>query len=186
MVETVTQREAAPDFYPAVPDGLSAAASALDSAVLWQRIESYIAHRFTERTVTWVVDGAGNWDFPLTPARLTSAQRWTGDAWAAVGLADGPFGYVLPHDGPYRIAATVGDADVPEGVLEAYRRLAEYLAPNSLTGPLADRPGASSQSAKISAGMVDVDLNFDRAPAWLAKAMQYSGAADLLRPYRRA
>ena len=44
---------------------LSTAAAALDADMIWQRIEAYIAHRWTERDVTWIVEGPGEWHPPL-------------------------------------------------------------------------------------------------------------------------
>ena len=35
---------------------------------------------------------------------------------------------VCPTAGPYRIVADVGGGEVPETILEAFRRLAEYLS----------------------------------------------------------
>lgn len=184
MPEIVSESEALPDAYPATPSGLSTAAAALDPQAIWQRIEAYMAHRFAERDVTWIVEGEGDWTPRLAPVALTSVERWNGSAWEAVTLAAGPYGYCLPDCGPYRVVATVGSDDpVPGAVQEAYRRLAEYLAPQGVDGFLDSRPGASSHSAKV---MEHLDVSFDRAPTWLARAMQYSGAADLLRPYRRA
>jgi len=183
MPETVTETEALPELYPAPPASLSTAAAALDPQAIWQRIEAYTAHRFTEREVSWVVEGEGDWNPRLTPAVLTSVERWNGEAWEAVILSPGPYGFRLPAWGPYRIVATVGGGDVPPAVEQAFVRLAEYLAPGDVDGFLDSRPGASSHSAKV---MEHLDVSFDRAPTWLARAMQYSGAADLLRPYRRA
>lgn len=184
MAETVSEIEAAPDAYPAVPVGLSDAALALDASMLWQRIEAYTAHRFSERRVTWLIEGEGHWAFPLTPAVLVSAERWVGEAWEAAAIPPGPYGYCLNDAGPHRIVADVGiDGDLPAAVQEAFRRLAEYLASEGSEEILTPRPGASSHSAKI---MDYIDLSVDRAPTWIARAIHYSGAADLLRPYRRA
>jgi hypothetical protein len=54
--------------------------------------------------------------------------------------------------------------------------LAEYMADDP------GRVGTTSFTDKI--GPLEESVN--RAPTWLARAMQYSGAGDLLRPYRRA
>lgn len=180
--ETIAETESAPATYPDAPSGLSDAAAALDTAAIWQRIEAYTAHRYTARQATWLVEGKGHWAFPLTPATVSSAECWNGAAWESVTLTDGPYGYCLPDEGPYRIVADVGGGDVPKAVQEAYRRLAEYLAPGQPDNILFGRPGASSHTGKVG----DLEESYDRNPAWLARAMQYSGAADLLRPYRRA
>ena len=176
MVETVKQVEAVPASYPATPDGLSIAATALDHNAVWQRIEAYIAHRWTVREVIWTVEGEGDWTPPLSPATITTAEKWESNTWVTVTLPDGPYGYCLPSDGPYRITANVGAGSVPAPVSEAFRRLAEYLAPGER------HPG----SASFKTGLASIDLEETRAPTWVAKAMQLSGAADLLRPYRRA
>ena len=180
--ETITEAEADPATYPDAPEGLSAAAAALDADMLWSRIEAYIAHRYSSRQVTWLVEGKGHWGFPLKPATLTSAEKWTGEEWETVTLAVSPYGYCLDDEGPYRIVASVGGGSVPAPVQEAYRRLAEYLAPGQPDNMLFGRPGVSSHSGTVG----DLTETYDRSPAWIAKAMQYSGAADLLRNYRRA
>ena len=149
--------------------------------MIWQRIEAYTAGRYTLRDVTWLVEGKGHWDFPLKPATLTSAEQWTGEAWESVTLSPGPYGYCLPEMGPYRIVASVGGGNVPEMVQQAFKRLAEYLAPGQPDNILFGRPGASSHTGKVG----EMEESYERSPAWQAKAMQYSGAADLLRTFRR-
>lgn len=175
--DTISELEAIPASYPPRPSGLSDAADALDPNTIWQRIEAYTAHRYTERAVTWVVEGKGHWGFPLSPATLTGAEKWTGEAWEAVTLSEGPYGYCLDDEGPYRIEADVGSGPVPVAVQEAYRRLAEYLADET------DRAGVSDYMVNMGGAIQE---SYKRNPAWIARAMQYSGAADLLRPYRRA
>jgi hypothetical protein len=180
MAATIKQIEAAPEDYPATPSGLSTAAAALDAAMIWQRIEAYTARRWTERTVTWIVEGCGEWVPPLSPAVVTTVDVWSGaDVWETATLTASPLGgYYLRASGPYRFTATVGDddADVPAAVNEAFKRLAEYMAGKR------GKAGASSES--ISAG--SISLTHRRSASWMAEAMQNSGAGDLLRPYRRA
>lgn len=178
MVETVRQTEGLPTLYPDAPEGLSTAAAALEADFIWQRIEAYVAHRWTERTVEWIVEGCGEWQAPLTPATIATVETWRADAWETVTLSPSALGgYVLPG-GTYRFTGTVGDdeAEVPAAVLEAFRRLAEYMAGK------AGKPGAVSES--VSAGSVSISTR--RSASWIAEAMQNSGAADLLRNYRRA
>lgn len=173
----IQQIEAMPSSYPAAPSGLSPAAAALDPSFVWHRIESYVAHRWTARPVTWVAEGLGVFEPPLTPATITKAEIWTSDGWEEVTLPAAPLGGVfLPGKGPYRFTATVGGGDVPAAVLEAYRRFAEYASAKP------GKPGAYSES--ISAG--SVSLSHRRSSTWMAQALQNSGAADLLRTYRRA
>ena len=182
MAETVSQIEAEPSAYPDAPEGLSEAAQQVSNEMLWQRIEAYVAWRFSVREVTWVVEGNGHWTTPLTPATISAVEEWTGTEWVSSSFTEGPYGACLPNDGPYRVIAMVGAGSVPEAVSEAYRRLAEYLAPGQPDNMLFGRPGASSHSGSVG----DLTETYDRSPAWIAKAMQYSGAGDLLRPYRRA
>lgn len=178
MVETIRQDEAIPASYPATPT-LSTAAAALDLDMIWQRLEGYQAHRWTERAVIWIVEGCGEWRPPLTPATVTTVEVWQSEAWVAVTVsATALGGFLLPGDGPYRLTGTVGvdGAAVPAAVTEAFRRLAEYSAGKS------GKPGARSES--IGAG--SIRLSHTRSPSWMADAIQNSGAGDLLRPYRRA
>lgn len=178
MIDVIKQYEDTPAAYPDAPAGLSTAAAALDADMIWARIEDYTAHRWTVREVVWTLTGDGGDQFNprLVPVVSRVASVWTGEAWEAVTLLDGPLGVCLPHGGTYRITAQVGAGDVPAPVSEAFRRLAEYLADDPGTA------GASSTSVEI--GPIKESLN--RNPAWLARAMQYSGAGDLLRNYRRA
>ena len=86
-------------------------------------------------------------------------------------------GLVLPH-GTYRITATVGaDNPVPAVVLQAFDRLRDYIEAEPV-----GVPGASSYSINLG----QISENFRRNPAYIARALEMSGAADLLRQYRRA
>jgi len=177
MIDVIKQFEDVPAAYPDAPSGLSAAAAALDADMIWARIESYTAHRFTEREVVWTLraDGGDEFHPRLTPVVSSVAHYW-GDQWEGLTLLDGPLGLCLPFDGTYRITAQVGAGDVPAPISEAFRRLAEYLADDSGTA------GASSTSVAI--GPIQEEL--ERSPNWVARAMQQSGAGDLLRPFRKA
>lgn len=177
MATTIQQIEDGPETYPPVPEGLSAGAAALNSAAIWQRIESYVGLRWTERGVVWVVEGPGDWVPPLLPANVQHVEIWNDIQWDKVELSPTPLGgYRLPEEGPYRFEATVGGGDVPAGVTEAYRRLAEYLAAE---GSL---PGGVTKSASV---IGDLRVEAERSANWIAKALINSGAADLLRRYRR-
>ena len=172
MIETLSQTEAAPAAWPAVA-GVTGDAL----AVAWQRIEHYTARRFVVRAVVWRVDSdGGDWCPPLAPVVTLTAKIWTGAAWEAVTLDPAPDGWALPA-GRYQIEATVGAASVPEPVAEAVKRLADYLAAET-----ALPAGARSYSANV--GQLSETITAD--PAAAARALQNSGAADLLRPYRRA
>ena len=178
MIDLIKQFEAVPADYPTAPAGLSTEAAALDAAMIWARIEAYTSHRWTVREVVWTLTGGGGDQFHprLTPVVSRVAHVWTGEAWEALTLLDGPLGICLPRDGTYRITAQVGAGDVPAPVSEAFRRLAEYMADDP------GRVGTTSFTDKIG----PLEESVHRAPTWLARAMQYSGAGDLLRPYRRA
>ncbi len=183
MATTLRQSELVPAAWPSPPADLSTGAAAIEPAVIWLRLESWIAYRFAERDVEWIVSGPGSWSPPLMPATVTDAYDWDGDAWQACTLPAGPLGYELPF-GHFKIEATVGGGDVPAPVMEAYRRLAEYSAEIGVRfNAMQDAPGASSYSANIGG---DLQESFTRPSAWAARALHLSGASDLLRPYRRA
>ncbi len=177
MATTLKEDEAIPASYPTVPS-LTIPAAMLDQAALWQRIEAYVAHRWTPRAVVWIVEGCGEWTPPLSPATITETEVWMPDAeWLAVTLAPSPLGgLVLAGDGPWRITADVGGGPTPQAVREAFRRLAEYLTDAT------DRAGVSSYSVNMGGA---IEESYQRNPAWVARAMELSGAADLLRRYKR-
>ncbi|WP_084421837.1 hypothetical protein [Henriciella litoralis] len=176
MAVTLKQTEAIPASYPDSPDGLSDKAAAVPADAIWERIESYIAHRFTPRSVVWTVEGGGDWQAPLTPASFETVEVWSDGVWADCMPDASPWGgYELPGDRPYRITADVGGGDVPAAVSEAFRRMAEYLA----------EPRRAAGSSSFSMRLDVIEISMQRNPAWLARAMQNSGAGDLLRPYRR-
>lgn len=180
MVTTISQTEAIPATYPTSPAGLSAAAAALSAPMLWQRLESYVAQRWTSRAIVWVAEGPGDWQPPLKPATISTVERWTGEAWEVTTdlLPSALGGYQLPGCGPYRFTGTVGSGTPPAMVLEAFRRLAEYMAAEADA-----KPGARTFSEAVP----DVaSVTIERSPAWMAQALINSGAADLLRTYRRA
>ena len=177
MATTIKQTESLPATYPTVSTtGWSTAAAALSQTMLWQRIESYIAYRWTARDVEWIVDGPCEWTPPLTPATISTIEVWSDGAWIDITPDASPLGgYWLSGCGPYRFTASVGSGTVPAAVLEAFRRLAEYMAAKP------GKPGAPSE--RITAG--SISLSHSRSESWMALALQNSGAADLLRPYRR-
>jgi len=167
MADTISQVEAIPAAYPTE-----------DNDALWQRVEAYVAHRWTERSVVWIVDGPGHWRAPLTPVSGLSAEIWKNGAYEAVTLEASPMGgVILPH-GTYRITATVGaDNPVPAIVMQAFERLRGYVEAEVVGAPgayaVSMREGQLSQSIR-------------RKPEWMAQALVLSGAADLLRQFRRA
>lgn len=177
MAVTLQQNEGTPASHPSI-GGLSLAAGVLDQAFLWQRIEAWVAHRWSARSVTWIVEGPGQWVPPLAPFTLATSEEWGGDwDWHDVTLNPSPLGgYELPHSGQFRFTGNVGGGAVPADVTQAFTRLAEYVATES-----AGLAGASSYAVDMG----QINENFRRSPAWMARAMEWSGAADLLRRYRR-
>lgn len=183
MAETRKQVEAV-TTYPDAPGGLSDAAAALDPNFIWARIEAYTAHRWSVRDVVWTVEGEGPWEAPLFPATLESVEVWESGGWTDCTPAASPWGgYDLPGDGPYRITAEVGAGPVPAAAQEAFRRLAEYSVEIGEDGMVVGHPSHTSHDTEIGSAIKE---SFTRSPTWAARALQLSGAADLLRPYRRA
>lgn len=176
MAYASKQIESEPDSYPttATYPGQSF------NDVAWQRIEPWIAYRYTTRDVTWIVEGPGEFVPPLKPAAITTVEIWNGTGWEDCTPDASPSGgYWLSSSGPYRFTGTAGGGSpaptVPAIVWEAVKRLAAYFNAKSGT------PGATSES--ISAGSISIATR--RGESWMAMAMQNSGAADLLRAYRK-
>jgi len=160
--------------YPTTPEGLSPAASALDPAIVWDRIFGWIAWRWGTTVAEWKAIGCGEFILPLTPATVTLAAYWSEQAedWIEITPKAGPRGVVVPAHSTWRITATCGGEETaPDSVEEAYRRLAEFMVAGAKT----------TFASSISSG----DLSMRFRPDHAARALQYSGAADLLRPYRR-
>lgn len=167
MATTIKQTEGAPESYPVLDPAVSDA--------VWQRIEAYIAHRYSSRSIEWIVEGCGEWHPPLAPATISTFEVWKGEVWESLTLPPSPMGgYCLPG-GTYRFTGTVGGGDVPSAVEEAARRLSEYMA--------ASIKSAGLTRERVTAGSVTVDKS--RSASWAAQAMANSGAGDLLRQYRR-
>lgn len=175
MATTLKQHESAPAARPDL-----AIETTVSAEAIWQRIESWIAHRWGSREVVWIVEvanGGDEWTPPLTPAEIDSVEHWNGSEWLESLHLDGPLGVIFPGDGTYRVTSTVGAAgDPPGAVVEAWRRLALFVDDTD------DKAGASNFNINLGS----VEYAYDRSPAWMAKALHHSGAADLLKPYRRA
>ena len=152
------------------------AQAALEGAV-WGRLEQYLAHRWTPRTVTWIVEGPGDWTPDLAPVvEITAVEAWQPFAWETTALDPSPLGgFILPGEGPYRVTATVGGGDLPAAVQAAAERLVAYLASDP------GKPGAAREAVDLG----ELRHEIERNPAFMARALQNSGAADLLRPWRR-
>ena len=167
---TAHQQEMLPDSYAAI-DVLGSD----ELAIAWQRIERYIAFRYSPREVVWRVLSDGcDWHPPLAP--VVSLTVSTGGETPYEPAFGSMGGYVLPS-GIVTVTAIVGAGPVPAAVAEAIKRLAEYYA--------SEKPmptGARSYSASV--GQLSESMIAD--PAHLGRAIQNSGAADLLRAYRKA
>lgn len=151
---------------------------------IWQRIEAYTIHRCTVRNVVWTVEGPGDWVPPLTPATVASVEIWHGNSWEVAFPSASPYGgFTLACEGTYRFTGTAGGGDVPAAMMQAAVRLSNYLlAGVDLTKPDLWATSVSNKAGGESGG----ETTFQRPATWIAKALQNSGAADLLRPYRRA
>jgi hypothetical protein len=172
---TIRIAEATPEAYPDVTVSTDAVPF-LPAA--WARIESYIALRTTGRAVEFVAEGPGDWKPPLRPVTLTKVEEWRGVEWVETTLDPSPLGgFILKGCGPYRFNGTGGgddDAEAPALLLEAVRRLAEFMAEIDF-----EHLGVRSESVP------DVWQGEYASPSWRARALQDSGAADLLRNFRR-
>lgn len=177
-VEIVTQHESEPASWPEVT-GLSEQAGAIDPAPVWARIEAWTAVRFAPRSVVWTLEGSGRWVPPLSPVEIDLAELWGSTGWEPAEIRTAPYGFDLAP-GTWRISATVGGGDLPPAVAEAFRRLAEYVAAPQ---PMGARPGVTLATMNVGG---ELTVTHRRSAEWLARALFYSGAGDLLRPYRRA
>ena len=164
------QIEGLPESYPEVGGGIVSA----DAAVAWQRVERYIKVRFMPREIVWMVQGDTEqvWFPPVGP--VTAIAGEFADGAMPFTLMPCGTGYRLPN-ALVKLTATVGAGPIPLSVTNAVSRLAHYCA--------ADVPvpgGVRSYSLNVG----DMSESMTLAPDRLAKAMQDSGAADLLRSYR--
>tara|TARA_R110002072_G_scaffold59252_5_gene150967 strand:- start:605 stop:1174 length:570 start_codon:yes stop_codon:yes gene_type:complete len=185
-VQVLKFEEAEPETYPDLilldGNGVAEPAEKPDPHV-WARLESYVCHRWTPRQCVWTCAGPGDWRPHLSPVSNIVIDQWD-DAtktWTSVTAEPSPLGFYLPRSCVYRITGTLGEdgGQVPQCVVEAYRRLAAYMTEAQLSTVPA---GASSFSQKMGDGW---DETIERSPTFVAKAMQYSGAGDLLRGWRR-
>ena len=156
-----------------------------EDEALWRRIEQYIVWRWGERTVEWIIQGQGLFMPPLKPVTITVIERFNdygcpaypASAWIPQTPMRTPFGVNLQLPAFYRIQGTAGqNVPPPDDVLEAYTRLAEYVASVKDDG----RVGATSVTDTVPG----VTLTVHRPVQSLSRALEYSGAADLLKAYR--
>lgn len=166
MAETIRTIEATPAEWP----------DATTPTWAWQRIESWCSTRWTPREVVWLIDGTGDWSPPLTPFRLALVESWA-NAWTPSQDRQSPWGHLALTGDMHRITAIVGENNpASPAVLEAARRLMDHVT------AMDRKPGFTSYSVNVG----QITESWRRDAAGFALAMQQSGAADLLRPYRRA
>ncbi len=199
MATTIRITEGEPDNYPRIvlhddPTVEQDPEPSIRKVVItaWQRVECYISHRWNTRTVEYIVEGEGDWSPDLSPTTISTIEVWRGNTWVTTTLNPTPLGgYTLEGDCTYRLTGTVGSVDEPpRAVKDAVFRLVQYFNSVNETPPShriisslkTDQdpyyaPGEFQHSLR--------ELEIERPnPQWIARAMQYSGAADLLRPYR--
>lgn len=174
MATTLRIEETPPASYPTITPAPNAAAHFVTAA--WQRAESFIGWRWSARSVVFIVEGLGEWMPPLEPATVTESAIWDG-AWNAITLQPSPLGGFCLDAARYRFTANVGSASAPPAlVAQAVSRLAEYLSAIAQGG---------GSGASLTGFQID-DLRVERSTTnWAARALQLSGAADMLRPYRK-
>lgn len=173
------QIEEQPDSWPPIDS-----TSSVPESAIWQRIEQWIAWRWPERKVTWLVEGDGVFRPPLLPWKVTKVEVFAGCWQDTEDYTESPIGLYLPY-GLSRITADVGDNTTePPAVMEAAARLMAYMQ------ELAESPfgeaSAVTNFSQATAKEGDLTLGFSRTMKAKAQALQLSGAADLLRPWRYA
>lgn len=175
MITLLKQTETPPAAYKEV-SGLSDKAQAVSVGAVWQRIENWIAYRWPVRAVTWEVEGSGLFVPPLADWSVTTIEV-AGQTWEEAELGYNVRGIWL-EGATYRVRAQVGsDDDLPAAVAEAYRRLAEYMA---------EIEGMKAGVTRHTVAVDSISRTITRNATAKAQALQLSGAADLLRPWRTA
>lgn len=174
MATTLDIQESAPAAFPDIP-GL---AEGIDAATVWARIDGWIAARWGERECVFVVEGPGDWRPPHVPFAVATIEIWEAGEWVSAVIPPTPLGgYRLESVGPFRFTGILGSVETPPAiVLEAARRLGAYLV------AIASRNFENAILTQESSD--EIDSYSYGAPGNAAKALQYSGAGDLLRRFR--
>lgn len=175
MAATIDIQESSPATSPPIA-GL---VEGIEPGVVWERLDSWINARWGVRDCAFIVEGPGDWRAPLYPFTVATIEIWEAGEWVSAVIPPSPLGgYRLESVGPFRFTGLLGAADAPPAiVLEAARRLGAYLK------AVASR---SFENAILTQESSDeVDSYSYGAPVNAARALQYSGAADLLRRFRR-
>lgn len=149
--------------------------------VAWQRIESWVAYRWSVRAAEFIVEGPGEWVPNVRPFTPSSIEQWIENTWVSTVVAPSPLGgYCLEAVGPYRFIGQLGtDTPPPPVVKEAVWRLSKYL--EAIEATPADERSLTRHKVDLGSALV---VEREQAANWMARAIQLSGAADLLRPYR--
>ena len=147
-----------------------------DPAWAWQRVEAWLSHRWAARTIVWTVEGPGDWTSPLTPATITEVAEWRDLEWASISVDPSPLGGLTLPCGTFRVTATVGDDTAPPAaVQEAIARLVAYH----------DAAGKTAPYSAYRETVAQVTVETEQPSLNVARSLQQSGAADLLKPWRR-
>ena len=151
--------------YPPAPEGVTDTVP----AVIWSIMENYVATRWSTSEAEFVVysDGRCAWRPPFVPFSIETVDGEPASLNA--------FGEVMLEPGRHRIVCQIGGKAVTADVEEAYRRLAAYMADPDT------RKGYSRYSVNIGG-----DLSESWSRARNSSAIGNSGAAELLRKYRKA
>ncbi|SLN10775.1 hypothetical protein PSJ8397_00042 [Pseudooctadecabacter jejudonensis] len=178
----IEQEEISTAVYPDAPDGLSDAAAALSKEIVWDRLEQFTNYKIGQRSIQFrVCSNRGQpWWIPAErPFEITGIliADTTLDDYVATPVRPRADGAVNLEGKAALVTATVGLATAPPLFLEAYKRLAEYFAASQI-GP----EGVTRYSLSVGP---DITEGYSKQATHTAKAMVNSGAADLLRKYRK-
>lgn len=136
--------------------------------VIWGKLESYVACRWSTAEVEYSVDSPCSiaWRPPYYPYVI---QTVDGEA-----AETDDYGTVTLSGGRHIVRCTIGGRAVTPGIEEAYRRLSAYMASE-------DRNGYSRYSVSLGG---EIQESWSRIRN--SNALGNSGAAELLTKYRKA
>ena len=93
--------------------------------MVWQRIESYVAYRWTPRAVTWIVEGCGEWYPPLALGdrfHRRGVERCERVGGFHIGRRAARRLLVAGDSGPYRVHRASSAAARPAPIVPALPR----------------------------------------------------------------
>jgi len=141
-----------------------------DDPVIWDRLEAFCNFRWSETVMEFVVNPPCEiqWQPPYEPftVDLVDGEAATPDEFGAVTVSKRSV-----------IRCTIGGAEPSATVLAAYARLDAYMAATD------DAPGGVS---RYSVSIGDISESWSRRADHMGRAIHNSGAADLLRKFRKA